>query len=801
MGTMHQQEMVPTPPAQEHATTLISIRGMHCASCVDKIERALQHTPGVVRASVNLASEEALVEYQPQQTNLNDFKEAIAATGYEVVEPSAKGPENADQQRQQSELSELKWKLIVSALLSVLIMLGSMPHMLPIPRLSHPLVLLLLTTPVQFWAGEQFYRGAWTAIRHGSSDMNTLIAIGTSAAYFYSVIAVFFPHFFTTAGQTPQLYFDSAAMIIALILLGRFLETRAKHRTSDAIRRLLGLQPQTACVLRDKTEIEIPVAQVQVGDLVVVRPGEKIPVDGTIIDGSSAVDESMLTGESLPVDKQVGASVIGASLNKTGAFLFQATKVGHDTALAQIVLLVRQAQGSKAPIQRLADRVAGIFVPTVIAVAVLTFVVWYAIGPAPSLNFALMNFVAVLIIACPCALGLATPTAILVGTGRGAEHGILIKGGEVLEKVHTLTTIVFDKTGTLTTGKPQVTDVVVFNVRRPASGIQRQETKNRKQKTKLAASFSDAGRETLDFTFQTSEVLRLAASVEWQSEHPLGEAIVRKAGEQDIELAEIDNFQAIPGQGVEARVHGYHVLLGNRRLLQERNIALGEGDAQAQAFATAGKTPMFVVIDGQLAGIIAVADVPKPGATEAIAALHRQGLEIVMLTGDNQRTAEAIARQTGITQIIAEVLPQDKATAIRKLQSAGQIVGMVGDGINDAPALVQADVGIAVGTGTDVAIEAADITLMRSDVRDVATALSLSHQTIQVIRQNLFWAFIYNVIGIPLAAGVLYPAFHILLHPMFAALAMALSSVSVVMNSLRLRQQSLPFVSLHPVDR
>ncbi len=766
---MHQQELVSKQQLQEHTIALINIRGMHCASCVDKIERALQHTPGVVRASVNLASEEALVEYQSQHTGLEAFKQAISATGYEIIERTEEDGHDAERQHQQTDLSALKRKLVVSVMLSVLIMLGSMPDMLPIPFLNHPLVLLLLTTPVQFWAGWQFYRCAWTAARHGSSDMNTLIAIGTSAAYFYSVIAVFFPRFFTAAGQTPQLYFDSATMIIALILLGRFLETRAKHQTSDAIRRLIGLQPQTARVVRNSTEVEIAVDQVQVGDLVAVRPGEKIPVDGLIVNGTSAVDESMITGESLPIEKQPGDTVIGATLNKTGAFTFQASKVGKDTALAQIVLLVRQAQGSKAPIQRLADKIASVFVPAVIAIAVLTFLVWYVLGPAPTLNFALLNFVAVLIIACPCALGLATPTAILVGTGRGAEQGILIKGGEILEKVHTLTTIVFDKTGTLTTGKPEVTDIL-------GAG------------SPFAQAISSQSPNP-DSHIPTPDLLRLAASVEWQSEHPLGEAIVRKAGEQDLALAEVGEFQAIPGQGVEGRVEGQHVLLGNRRLLDERGITIGDANLQIEQLANAGKTPMFVVIDGQLAGMIAVADVLKPHAAEAVAALQRQGLEVVMLTGDNRRTAEAIARQAGIINVLAEVLPEGKASEIRKLQARGQVVGMVGDGINDAPALVQADVGIAVGTGTDVAIEAADITLMRSDIRDVATALSLSQRTIQVIRQNLFWAFIYNLIGIPLAAGVLYPFFHVLLHPMFAALAMALSSVSVVMNSLRLRSR------------
>ncbi|MBI3301422.1 MAG: copper-translocating P-type ATPase [Deltaproteobacteria bacterium] len=743
-----------TAPSPEPVTVLVGIRGMHCASCVDKIERALRKTPGVVNASVNLASEEALVEYLPSQASRADLSQAITSTGYEVVEQEETG-EDAEQRQQRGELGTLRRKLVVSALLTTLIMLGSMPDMFPL--LGNPFVLLLLTTPVQFWAGGQFYHGAWAAARHSSSDMNTLIAVGTSAAYLYSVVAVFLPGFFASTGQAPQLYFDTAAMIIALILLGRLLEARAKGRTAEAIRRLIGLQPSTARIVRNGQEEEVPVEQVQVGDVVAVRPGEKIPVDGVVVSGASAVDESMLTGESLPVEKHPGDPVIGATLNKTGAFTFQATRVGKDTALARIVLLVRQAQGSKAPIQRLADKIAGYFVPAVIAVAVLTFVVWYFFGPRPVLNFALMNFVAVLIIACPCALGLATPTAIMVGTGRGAEHGILIKGGEVLERVHTLTTVVFDKTGTLTTGKPEVTDLVQLPV----------------------ASYQ--------LPVSEAEMLRFAASVEWQSEHPVGEAIVRRAGEQDLELAEVEEFRAIPGQGVEARVEGKTVLLGNRRLLWERGITVGDLSKQAETLAGAGKTPMFVVIDGQPAGIIAVADVLKPQAADAVASLQRLGLDVVMLTGDNRRTAEAIARQAGITRVLAEVLPEDKAAEVKRLQAEGRIVGMVGDGINDAPALVQADVGIALGTGTDVAIEAADITLMRGDLQGVVTALGLSRRTIQVIRQNLFWAFIYNVVGIPIAAGVLYPAFRLLLHPMFAALAMALSSVSVVTNSLRLR--------------
>jgi P-type Cu+ transporter len=789
-----------TEPAQQPTTLLLGIRGMHCASCVSKIETALQRTPGVLHASVNLASEEALIDYLPNQATQEDLRQAIVATGYDIAEQSESDEETA--QALNTELKTLKAKLVVSIVLAVLLMLGSMPEMMPIPLLNKPILLFLLTLPVQFWAGWQFYRGAWNAARHGSSDMNTLIAIGTSAAFLYSTVAVFLPSFFTTTGQTPQLYFDSAAMIIALILLGRMLEARAKSRTTDAIRRLIGLQPSTARVVRNEQEEEVPVDQVQVGDLVVVRPGEKIPVDGVLVTGTSTLDESMLTGESMPVEKRPGDHVIGATLNKTGAFTFQASEVGKDTVLAHIVTLVRQAQGSKAPIQRLADTIAGYFVPTVIVLALLTFCAWFFLGPAPAVNFALLNFVAVLIIACPCALGLATPTAIMVGTGRGAEQGILIKGGEVLERTHTLTTIVFDKTGTLTTGKPEVTDIIDCGSRIADRGGKALAGGSLESEPEGSSSaIPNPQSQIRNPKSAIRNLLRLAASVEWHSEHPVGEAIVRKAGEQDIELAEVEDFQAIPGQGVEAKVEGQSVLIGNRHLLWERGIKLNGMDAHAERLAAErlaverladeGKTPMFVVVDNQVAGIIAVADVLKPSAAKTVAALQRLGLDVVMLTGDNRRTAEAIARQAGITRVLAEVLPEDKAAEVKRLQAEGRVVGMVGDGINDAPALVQADVGIALGTGTDVAIEAADMTLMRGDVHGVVTALALSRHTIRVIRQNLFWAFIYNVIGIPLAAGVLYPTFHVLLHPMFAALAMAFSSVSVIANSLRLRTLSL----------
>ncbi len=736
-------------------SALIGIRGMHCASCVAKVEQALVQTPGVLRASVNLASEEALVEYEPGQADLIELGKAIAATGFEVVERQETVEEIED--RNQRDYLILKKKFVVSAVLTALILIGSMTALLSGLPLGAHFWLLVLTIPVQFWVGAQFYRSAWAMARHGSSDMNTLIVVGTSAAFLYSAMAVFAPGFFVLMGQQPQVYFDTAAVIITLILLGRVLEARAKGRTTAAIRRLLQLQPKTVRLLRQEEEVTLPIDQVQVGDVVVLRPGEQIPVDGVVLSGTSSVDESMLTGESLPVDKQTGDPVTGATINTTGAFTFQATKVGTDTALARIVNLVRQAQGSKAPIQRLADTIASYFVPVVIVTAVLTFGVWFIVGPEPGLNFALMNFVAVLIIACPCSLGLATPTAIMVGTGRGAEQGVLIKGGEILERAHRLTTIVFDKTGTLTTGKPAVTDIIC----------------------------SEAAAESVRLTEE--ELLRLAASVEWHSEHPLGQAIVQHAKDRGLRLSSVEAFSALAGRGVEARLEGQAVLIGSQRLLAKRGVRLKDFEVQAERLARAGKSPLYVVVDRCVVGLIAVADVLKPQAAQEVQHLRSLGLKVVMLTGDNQHTAQAIAQHAGISDILAEVLPEDKAAEVIRLQQAGASVGMVGDGINDAPALAQADVGIALGTGTDVAIEAADITLLRGDLSGVSTAIALSRRTMQIIRQNLFWAFAYNTAGIPLAAGVLYPAFSILLDPMFAALAMALSSVSVVTNSLRLR--------------
>jgi Cu+-exporting ATPase len=611
---------------------------------------------------------------------------------------------------------------------------------------------LLLQTPVQFWVGWQFYRGAVAAARHRTSDMNTLIAVGTSAAYLYSILATFFPQLFAAEGLAPKVYFDTAGAIIVLILLGRLLEARAKGQTSEAIKKLIGLQAKTATVVVNGEIHEIPVEQVLIGDTVIVKPGEKIPVDGVILDGHSSVDESMVTGESIPVEKTAGDEVVGATINKTGSFKFKATKVGKDTMLAQIIKMVEEAQGSKPPIARLVDVIASYFVPAVIGIAAITFFIWYFFGPVPALTYAVLNFVAVMIIACPCALGLATPTSIMVGTGKGAEHGVLIRGGEALETAHKLNAIVLDKTGTITRGEPAVTDVITVEGYAP------------------------------------EEILGLAASAEKSSEHPLGEAILKKAQEDDLQLEDPDDFNAIPGHGIEAAIEGKNVLLGNTKLMNDRDIDLRDLPQQAEALSGEGKTPMWVAVDGNIAGIIAVADTLKESSKAAIRALRNLGLEVIMLTGDNRRTADAIARQIGIDRTLAEVLPEGKANEIKKLQAENKKVAMVGDGINDAPALAQADVGIAIGTGTDVAMESSDVTLISGELTGVVTAIALSKATIRNIKQNLFWAFAYNTILIPVAAGVLFPFFGILLNPIFAAAAMGLSSVTVVTNALRLRR-------------
>ena len=741
------------------------------------LEQHLEAIRGVISASFNLSAMEVRIEYLPGAADAATLKREIESFGYRVrTIPGGGGDvtaQDAEQAARREEYESLRRKFWVAAILSAPVLLIAMSHgRIALFNVSWINWLqLALTIPVVVYAGAQFYRGAWLALRHRAADMNTLIAIGTLAAFLYSIAATVAPSAFASSlaagsmagmGGTRMVpvYYEAASVIIALILLGRLLEARAKGQTGDAIRRLVGLQPKTARTVRDGREMDIPVEDVVRGDIVIVRPGEKVPVDGLVRDGRSAVDESMLTGESLPVEKQAGDEVFGATINKTGSFRFEATKVGKDTALQQIVKLVQDAQGSKAPIARLADAISGIFTPVVLCIAIATFAIWFAVAP-PETRFtlALVNFVAVLIIACPCALGLATPTAIMVGTGKGAESGVLIKGGESLEIAHKLTAIVLDKTGTITRGEPTLTDVL------PVPG-------------------QDEG-----------ELLRLVASAERGSEHPLGAAIVAAATARTLALVDATAFNAVAGHGIEATVDGRALLLGNQKLMSDRQIAVGDADATAAMLATAGKTPMFAAIDGTFAGLLAVADPVKVESKAAVAALRALGLEVIMMTGDNRRTAEAVAREVGIERVLAEVLPEDKARHVRALQAEKKVVAMVGDGINDAPALAQADVGIAIGTGTDVAIEASDITLLGGDLRGVVTAIALSKATIRTVKQNLFWAFIYNIVGIPLAAGLFYPFTGWLLSPIFASAAMSLSSVSVVSNSLRLRGFRAPVPS------
>lgn len=732
----------------------LSIKGMTCAACARRVEMALKDVPGVLNANVNLSSERANVVYLPDIAGLEKFKTAIEDTGYEAEAVDTSGVEDWERTTREQMYNQLLRHLVFSAVLSVLILIGSFTEMFPflkiVPEQILWFVLFALTTPVLIYSGRQFYIGAWKALKHRTADMNTLIAIGTGAAYLYSLFATFLPGFLPE--NMRHVYYDTTAVIITLILFGRFLEARAKGRTSEAIKKLMGLQPKTARVIRNRDEIDIPIEQVQVGDLVIVRPGERIPVDGEVISGSSSVDESMLTGESMPIKKQPGDEVIGATMNRIGSFQFRATRIGKDTALAQIIRMVQEAQGSKAPIQRMADFVASIFVPVVIGIAILSLIIWLIFGPEPSFIYALITFVTVLIIACPCALGLATPTSIMVGTGKGAENGILIKGGEALETAHKIDTIILDKTGTITVGKPTVTDIISID------------------------------------NFSENEIISMAAAVEQGSEHPLGEAIVNYAKEKKLEIMKADHFKALPGHGVEAQVNGTEILLGNLKVMKERGIDTSLFRADIKMLAGEGKTPMFVAFNNQAVGLIAVADPIKEDSINAIRKLQKMGLEVVMISGDNRRTAEGIAKRIGIKRVLAEVLPDDKAKQVKKLQQVGKIIAMVGDGINDAPALAQADVGIAIGTGTDIAMESSDITLIKGNLTGVVTAIQLSKATMKNIKQNLFGSFIYNVSGIPIAAGVLYPFFGILLNPMFAAAAMAASSVTVVSNALRLRR-------------
>ena len=733
----------------------LPVRGMHCAACVGKVERALTTVPGVETATVNLATERATVTFDPARTTVPVLQAAVGAAGYELAAAPVASGEASDRERAERmrEQDALERRVIVGALLSVPVVIGGMPDLFPwAPAwLRDPRVLLALTVPVQFWVGAEFHRGFLNDLRHRSASMATLVSLGTNAAFFFSVAVTLWPHVFHAAGA--MTYYETAAVVITLVALGRWLEARARGRTSEAIRRLVSLAPRTARVRRPEGEVEIPTGEVQVGDLIRIRPGERVPVDGVLVEGASTLDESMLTGESLPVDKAPGATVSGGTVNRTGTFVFRATRVGSETTLARIVKLVEDAQGSRAPIQRLADRVAAVFVPVVLVIAALTFVGWWLLGPAPALLHALGNAVAVLVIACPCAMGLATPTAIMVATGRGAEHGVLIRNAAALERLRAVDTVVFDKTGTLTVGRPGVTDVVMAH-----------------------------GEGTED------DVLALAAAVEQGSEHPIGEAIVRRAKDRGLGLPPVGSFLTVPGQGVDALAPDGRVLLGNRTLMDARGIEVDMLVPQAERLAADGKTVVFLAFAGRALGLIAVADVLKPETPAVVRTLRAMGLTPVMLTGDHRATARAVAAQAGIERVLAEVPPEGKAREIVTLRQAGRVVAMVGDGINDAPALAQADVGIAMGSGTDVAIEAAEVTLMRGDLRGVIAAVELSRRTIRIVKENLAWAFGYNVVLIPVAAGLLYPVAGVLLSPILAGAAMAFSSVSVVTNSLRLKR-------------
>jgi Cu+-exporting ATPase len=740
----------------EGEKTTIAVGGMTCAACVRRVEKAIKGVEGVKDAAVNLANGHATIIHTDKWGGAIALKKVITEQGYEYLGQLKDNLADPIEASRIEELRDLKIKVTIGAVLSIIVFIGSMQHWFGflhfIPRQTMLWAMFILTTPAVFWVGSRFFIGAYKAALQKTSDMNTLVAVGAFSAYAYSAAATFLPYFFMTAGVMPHVYYDGAAMIVTLILVGRLLEAKAKGKTSTAIKKLMGLKPKTAHLIRKDEEIEVAVDEVLVDDILLVKPGERIPVDGIIMSGESTIDESMLTGESMPVNKQTGQKVFAATINKTGSFTFKATGVGAETALAQIIRLVEEAQGSKAPIQRLADKVASVFVPAVFLVAFVTFAVWYFIPNQSNFSRALINFVSVLVIACPCALGLATPTAIMVGTGLGAQSGILIKGGEALEKIHKLSVVVFDKTGTLTRGELAVTDIAA------ADG------------------------------FDEKQVLAYAAGLEKNSEHPLARAILQKAKADGITVVAADKFTAVSGMGAKAFIGNRLCLIGNRFFMKNEGVSVDHWDTKAAKLEGEGKTTVFVSSEKNALGLIALADTLKASAKKAVKNLQNKGLKVAMITGDNAGTAKAIAAQLGIERVLADVLPGKKADEIKNLQAAGEVVAMVGDGINDAPALAVADVGIAIGAGTDVAIEASDITLIRDDLLGVPEAIGLSEATMRVIRQNLFWAFFYNVIGIPIAAGVLYPFFGILLNPEFAAAAMALSSFSVVSNSLRLRR-------------
>ena len=746
--------MTAAPPREPAESCDIPVSGMTCAACSARVQRALEKAPGVKSANVNLMTGTATGTYDAAETTPDRLVSTIRDTGYGAEPPRADAAAEeriADRDAaRDAEVRELRSKFIVSAAVAVISMaIGLLPGGMAAMGSGRRYLLLALTLPVVGWAGRHFYTRAWAAFRHHSADMNTLIAVGTGAAFIFSLVATLASDWLTAQGIAPEVYYEAVAWIIALILLGNLLEARAKGRTSDAIRRLAGLRPPTARVLRDGVESDVPLADLRLGDEVVVRPGEKVPADGTIVDGASSVDESMLTGEPLPVAKKAGDGVVGATLNRNGAFRFRVERLGEDTVLSRIIRLVEQAQGSKAPIQRLADRVSAVFVPVVISIAIATFVIWFDFGPQPAYLHAMVAAVTVLIIACPCAMGLAVPTAVMVATGRGAELGILVKGGEALERAGDLEVVVLDKTGTITEGRPTVTET-------------------------LGA--------------QPDEALRLAAAVERSSEHPLGDAIVEAAAARGVSLPPATRFESITGFGVAAQVEGRRVAVGAARLMEREGVAVGTLEADAARLAAEARTTVYVAADGELLGVLGISDPVRPTSRSAVERLRAMGLDVVMLTGDARATAESVARAVGIEHVVAEVLPDHKLDEVRRLQAGGKVVAMVGDGLNDAPALAAADVGIAIGTGTDVAMESGSITLMRGDLAGVPQAIALTRRTMRVIRQNLFWAFIYNVIGIPVAAGVLYPFLGVRLTPAMAAAAMAVSSVSVVTNSLRLRR-------------